>query len=217
MTDPQKTYRDYSVEEEVVNIITHGLGIFLGVAGLILLIAKGWNYRHWPYFLAVSIYGGTFIWTYTTSTLYHSLLKARIRVKNFVHLLDHTAIYLFIAGTYTPIAYYFLPQPWSAAILITIWLFALAGVVFKFHSIGRLNRLSTYLYLAMGWLIVIAAKPLLETAPATLLYWVLAGGISYSLGTVFFLMNNVKYSHGIWHLLVLGGSLCHFYGIYLFI
>ncbi len=213
-----KTYREYSKSEEWVNIITHGAGIVLGVAFLVLFIRKGFGEnRSTAYFITLSIYCCTFIWTYLTSTTYHSLYKAKVAVKNKVHLLDHTAIYLFIAGTYTPVAYFFLPQLWSIVILSLVWLFALAGIVFKVYSIGKWNKLSTYLYLAMGWLIVIAAKPLIENAPQDFLYLLLLGGICYSIGTIFFLMNTLKYAHGIWHLFVLAGSVAHFLGIYLFI
>jgi hemolysin III len=213
-----KTYREYSEQEEWVNIVTHAIGIVLGISSFVLFMLKGIEeQRTVAYFITLSIYCLTFSWTYITSTVYHSLFRASISLKNKAHLLDHTAIYLFIAGTYTPVAYFFLPGNWSIAILVLIWLFALAGVIFKLYSIGKWNKLSTYLYLTMGWLIVVAAKPLIETAPNELLYLIALGGICYSIGTIFFLMNGLKHAHGIWHLFVLAGSVAHLVGIYSFI
>lgn len=217
MKEVKETYQSYSKEEEWVNIITHGIGIALGVVGYFLLLFKENTPETIVYYISVTVYCATFVWTYTTSTVYHSLNNARIRLKNAFHLLDHTAIYLFIAGTYTPISVYFLPKGWSIFILIAIWTLALAGLIFKFFSIGKFNKLSTYLYLAMGWLIVIALKPLLDTAPINLIWWIVAGGVCYSLGTIFFLKDSLKYAHGIWHVWVLAGSICHFCGIYLYI
>lgn len=217
MITKEKTYRDYSVAEEIVNIITHGIGIALGIAGLVFLILKGLEKQSAVYMAAFVVYGATLIWTYTTSTVYHSLYKASVKIKNVFHLLDHTAIYLFIAGTYTPIALFALPSGWSTFILVSIWVLALLGVIFKFFAIGKWQKLSTFLYLLMGWMIVIAAKPLIGNAPASMLWWILAGGISYSIGTIFFMMNNLKYSHAVWHLFVLGGSICHYIGIYVYL
>ena len=218
MTNVKKTYRDYSSSEEILNIITHGIGIALGIAGLVFLILKGLEKESALYMTAFLIYGITLIWTYTTSTVYHSLFKiGSVKIKNAFHLLDHTAIYLFIAGTYTPVALFALPSGWNVFILTSIWVLAVLGVVFKIFSIGKWLKLSTVLYLLMGWMIIIAVKPLIETAPAPMLWWVLAGGISYSIGTIFFMMNRLKYSHALWHLFVLGDSICHYVAIYVYL
>lgn len=217
MKNNQPTYEETTRKEEIINIITHGAGIPLAIAGLVLLIKNGWEKESWLYMAALVIYGLTMLWTYTTSTVYHSLYKAHPRKRNVYHLLDHTAIYLFIAGTYTPIALFVLPGMWSIGIFSGIWALALIGVVFKVFFLGKFKKLSLVIYLLMGWMIVIAIKPLINHASTDLLFWILAGGACYSLGTVFFSLRRMPYSHGVWHLLVLGGSICHFVGIYLYV
>ncbi|MGB0176969.1 MAG: PAQR family membrane homeostasis protein TrhA, partial [Owenweeksia sp.] len=122
--EPEKTYREYSTPEEIANIITHGMGVLLGIGGFILLLLKGLEINNILYTISVCIYSLTLIWTYSTSTLYHSAYKARVKVKNIFHLMDHTAIYLFIAGTYTPVALFALPGGWKYGILIGIWVLA---------------------------------------------------------------------------------------------
>ena len=212
--EPVKTYREYSDPEEIANIITHGLGVVLGIGRFILLLIKGLRVGNPLYTVAVSIYSLTLIWTYSTSTLYHSAYKAGVKLKNTFHLMDHTAIYLFIAGTYTPVALFALPGDWRYIILGGIWTLAILGIIFKIFSIGRFNWLSTIFYLLMGWMILIAAKPLINYADPALVYWILAGGICYSLGVIFFMWDRLRYSHAIWHLWVLAGSICHFVAIY---
>lgn len=211
------TYGLTSKEEEVVNIITHGIGIPFAIVALILLIFSGLQNPNVGYLAAVILYGITMLWTYISSTLYHSLYKAQPQRRNKFHLLDHTAIYFFIAGTYTPIALFVLPGIWRWIIFGGIWFLAIAGVTFKFFALGKYPKLSLIIYLLMGWLIVIAIKPLFTNASNELLFWIFAGGLSYSIGTIFFSLKAVKYSHGVWHLFVLGGSVCHFLGIYWYI
>lgn len=215
-TMSRKTYQEYSRTEEILNIITHGVGIPLAITGLVMLTLKA-EQRSDAYLYAGIIYGISMLGTYLTSTLYHGTFNLGSKIRNWFHLLDHAAIYVFIAGTYTPIAYFMLPEGWNWGILAGVWAFALIGVVFKLVAIGKYKKLSLALYLMMGWLIVIAAKPLWETAPHNLVYWIIAGGAFYSLGTVFFSLRKVPYSHAIWHLLVLGGSICHFVGIYIYV
>lgn len=212
---PQQTFDTSSRSEEILNSISHGIGIPLGLAGLGLLLARGLHLGNWVYIVAVSVYGLSLIWTYTTSTLYHSFYRASVKRRNLWHLLDHTAIYIFIAGTYTPVALFALPGLWDIGILIGIWSLAIGGVLIKLFSIGKYKKLSLVFYLLMGWMIVVAVKPLVDFAPPALLYWLLGGGICYSLGTIFFSLRKLRYSHAIWHLFVLAGSACHFVGIYL--
>lgn len=212
--EEERTFEVTSKQEELWNSISHGIGIPIGLLALGLLIKEAVDTRSTVYLIAVLIYGITFIWTYTTSTLYHLAHNASVRVRNFLHLLDHTAIYLFIAGTYTPVAIFALPEIWNLGILIGIWALAIGGILIKIFSIGRFRKLSLAFYLAMGWLIILAAKPLVDSAPLPLIYWLLAGGVFYSIGTVFFSWRSLKYGHAIWHIFVLGGSICHFYGIY---
>ena len=210
----ERTYDQSTRQEEIWNSISHGIGIPIGLLALGLLIREAIQTQNTVYLIAVLVYGITFTWTYTTSTLYHLSHNASVKVRNLLHLLDHTAIYLFIAGTYTPLAIFALPEIWNLGILIGIWSLAIGGILIKIFSIGKWRKLSLVFYLLMGWMIVLAAKPLLDFAPMPLIYWILAGGAFYTLGTIFFSLRKLKYAHAIWHVFVLGGSLCHFYGIY---
>lgn len=214
---PEKSFEDTTRKEEIWNSISHGIGIPLGLAGLALLLVQGFHLGNWVYLVAVTVYGLSLTWTYITSTLYHSLHNASVKKRNFLHLLDHTAIYIFIAGTYTPVALFALPDIWDISILIGIWALAIAGVLIKVFSIGKYKKLSLVFYLLMGWMIIVAIEPLISFAPMPLLYWMLAGGIFYSLGTIFFSLRKLRFSHAIWHLFVLAGSACHFVGIYAYL
>jgi hemolysin III len=207
-----KTVRIQTRGEEIANALTHAVGAALGVAGLVILVTsavmKGDPWK----VVSFSVFGATLIILYTMSTLYHYAKNER--VKSFLHILDHASIFLLIAGTYTPVALVTMRGPWGWSIFGVIWGIALVGIILKIFYTGRFNGLSTALYLAMGWLIVIALKPLLAAMPPAGLYWFLAGGISYSLGTVFYSWKSLRYNHAIWHLFVMGGSACHFFGIY---
>jgi len=209
----QATFPSYRPREEWANIISHGLGIPLAVIALIALAIQA-SQRPEPYAWLVLVYALTMLWTYLTSTVYHATYRAAVPVRNMFHLLDHTAIYLFIAGTYTPVAWYGLPPGWREGILISVWSIAAAGLLSKFFMMGRLPKLSLALYISMGCLIVVAASPLWNYAPRAMIYWLLAGGLCYLIGTVFYSLRQMPYHHAIWHLLVLAGSFCHFWGIY---
>lgn len=212
----QQTPSKQSVPQEWGNIISHGIGIPFAIVALVLLLSEAPE-RSTAYLWVVLVYALTMLWTYVTSTVYHSSYKAQAKWRHFWHLLDHTAIFLFIAGTYTPVAYYMLPPVWSTAVLTSVWVIAGGGVIMKIFTLGRFPKLSLALYLLMGWLIVAAARPLWLTAPPELVYWIAAGGASYSIGTVFFSLRKMPYSHTVWHLFVLGGTVCHFLGIYHYI
>jgi hemolysin III len=206
-----------SPKEEIWNTITHGIGIPFALAALVLLIGKASDRGDISYWIAALLYGFSMLWTYITSTVYHSMFNAKESLRYYLHLIDHTAIYLFIAGSYTPIALFILPGMWSTIILTSVWSLALIGVVYKLFFLGKYQKLSLAIYLLMGWLIVFAIKPLFESAPNELLIWIFAGGACYTLGTIFFSLRSLPFSHSIWHLLVLSGSICHFIGIYLYI
>jgi hemolysin III len=206
-----------SPKEETWNAITHGIGIPFALAALVLLIGKASDRGDLSYWIAALLYGFSMLWTYVTSTVYHSMYNAKDSLRHYLHLIDHTAIYLFIAGSYTPIALFILQGMWSTIILSSVWSLALVGVVYKLFFLGKYQKLSLAIYLLMGWLIVFAIKPLFESAPQELLIWIFAGGAFYTVGTIFFSLRKLRFSHSIWHLLVLGGSICHFVGIYLYI
>jgi hemolysin III len=204
-----------SFGEELANSLTHGLGTALSIAGLILLIvlsslqADAWR------IVSVSIYGTCLVLLYTASTLYHNFRSAR--VKHVFQIMDHSAIYLLIAGTYTPFTLVLLRGGWGWSLFGVIWGLALSGILFKIFFINRFNVLSTLIYLLMGWLIIIAFQPLMHHIPVDGLYWLLAGGIAYSAGTVFYLWEKLPFHHAIWHLFVLAGSVCHYFAVLFYV
>ena len=197
--------------EEIANAITHGIGLLLSIAGfVVLLVLAALRGTAW-HIVACSIYGATLICLYTASTLYHAVISPR--VKRALRIFDHSAIYLLIAGTYTPFLLVSLRGPWGWSLFGVIWGLALVGVLFKFWFVERFAILSTVVYIAMGWLVVIAAKPVITHLPLTAIIWLLAGGLAYTGGVIFFAAKRIPYSHAIWHLFVLAGSICHYFAV----
>lgn len=185
---------------------THALGTAFAISALVVMVwvANGNLIRE----IASWIFGITLILLYGSSTIYHSLTTPRL--KNFFQILDHACIYLLIAGSYTPITLVALKGAWGWSIFGIIWLLAIGGVLLKaLMQRDRENWLSTGLYLLMGWLVVIAARPLLNSVPGPGVAWLVAGGLSYSLGVIFFVWRRLPFNHAIWHLFVLTGSFCH--------
>lgn len=199
--------RDQSLGEEIANSISHGIGAFAAVVITPFLIIKAIPSGP-ASVIGVSVFGATMILLYLSSTLYHAFPHSR--TKRVFRIFDHSAIFLLIAGTYTPFTLGVLPGAWGWTLFGIVWVLAVIGVVIKsIQSIGT-SKLSIALYLAMGWLGVIAAKPLIEFLPMRGLFWLLAGGVMYSVGVIFFAFDHrIKYSHFIWHLFVLGGTGCH--------
>lgn len=199
---------------EIFNSITHGIGVLLSVAALVLLLVFG-SLRDadaWK-IVSFSIYGASLIILYMASTLFHAFRKGK--TKNFFNLFDHSSIFILIAGTYTPFCLVSLRGPWGWTLFGLIWGFAIAGVLFKvFFYTDKLRFISTVFYVAMGWLILIALGPLIKNVPAGGLYWLLAGALSYSFGVTFYLWRKYAWNHVIWHLFVLGGSISHFFAIF---
>jgi len=201
----------HRIRDEIANALTHGVGAAAALAGgavLITLAAIGGD--GWQLAGAI-VFGVTLLLLYTASTLYHAIQHpiAKGRLKVF----DHCAIYLLIAGTYTPFTLVGLRGPWGWSMFAAIWTLALAGVVFKLFYTGRFPRLSTAIYLAMGWLVVVAMKPMLASIDAWALGWLLAGGVFYTLGTYFYHRESIPYAHAIWHMFVIAGSVCHFVAV----
>lgn len=197
--------------EELANAVTHGIGAILSLAGLVVLIVLAVLRGSAWHILACAIYGASLLCLYTASTLYHSVVSPRL--KRALRIFDHSAIYLLIAGTYTPFLLINLRGPWGWTLFGIVWSLALAGVFFKFRFTGRFEAVSVALYLAMGWLIVIAARPALSHISQPTLLWLLAGGVAYSLGVIFYLAQRIPFHHAIWHLFVLGGSVCHYIAV----
>lgn len=201
-----------TTREELANALTHGVGAAASIIGAAVLIPLAAQFGSiWEISSAV-VFSISLVLLYSASTLYHSArdLVRRSRLQ----VLDHCAIFLLIAGTYTPFVLVSMRGAWGWTLFGTIWGMAAAGVIFKLFLTGRYNRLSTAIYLAMGWLGLIAAKPLFEALPTAALLLIVLGGISYSVGTLFYHNSRIRYSHAIWHLFVLGGSTCHFFAVF---
>ena len=192
---------------ETANSITHGLGAILSVLALVLLVVSAALHGSARHVLAAAVFGATLVLLYTMSTLYHALRNPR--AKRVFHILDHSSIYLLIAGTYTPFCLATLRGAWGWSLFGVIWGLAALGVGFKAFFTGRFQALSTTVYLAMSWLVLVAAVPLWRALPAAGMAWLLAGGFFYTLGVAFYAWHRLKFHHAIWHLFVLGGSLCH--------
>jgi len=203
--------RALSVGEEIGNSITHGLGLIASIAAVPFLVIKARSSSDDTALTGAIIYGATLILLYATSTVYHALPISK--GKQLFRVLDHSAIYLLIAGTYTPFGLGPLRGPWGTGLLVVIWILAAIGIAAKVIGGFKLPRLSTALYLLMGWLIVVAIKPLIENVPLEGLMWLAAGGLAYTGGVVFYSMKRMRYSHMIWHLCVAAGSVCHFIAV----
>jgi hemolysin III len=201
--------RTQSLGEEIANSVSHGVGLLVAIASIPLLLAAAMQRGG---LLGASIFATTMVLLYLTSTLYHAW--PHTRVKQVFRTLDHAAIYLLIAGTYTPFTLGVLRGVWGWTILGVVWTLAIAGVVHKALGGIRHRSLSTGLYLGMGWLGVILVKPLLQVMPGWGLFWLAAGGISYTVGVVFFACDRrLRYGHFVWHLFVLAGTACHFIAV----
>jgi hemolysin III len=212
--DPQtkKEYRQLTNREEVVNSITHGIGALLSIVALVaLVILADKNGDIW-HTVSYSIYGVTLILLYLSSTLYHSFSKPRI--KNLFARLDHVSIFMLIAGTYTPILLINIHGAWGWTLFGIIWGIAVVGAVIRSIYLHRFRKLMVAVYLLMGWMFVLAGKQIYLNLPAKSLMFLVLGGIAYSVGVVFYMWRKLPYSHGIWHLFVLGGSVLHFFAIY---
>ena len=205
----------YSIGEEIANSITHGIGIVLAIAALGILTAFAGIYGNVWHIVSVSIYGTTMILLYTASTLYHSIQHPRI--KKILQALDHSAIYLLIAGTYTPFTLVSLRGPWGWWLFGVMWGFAVLGVVFQLSLMRRWRAVSLGLYIGMGWAIVVAIKPLIASVAAGGIVFLILGGLAYTTGIFFYSWKKLKYHHAVWHLFVLTGSILHFFAVLFYV
>ena len=203
------------VREEVANSVTHGLGLLASIIGAVVLVSlaalqgEGWHVA------SAAVYGATLVALYAASTLYHVFKGTKAR--DVLRLLDHCAIYLLIAGTYTPVTLVSLRGGWGWALFGAVWALAVAGISFKVFATGRFGYLSTVAYVLMGWICVLALRPILLLLSPGAIALLLAGGVAYTVGTLFYAWERIPYSHAVWHLFVIAGSVCHYLAIYLYV
>lgn len=207
--------RSETPAEHLANALTHGAGFGLSIACLVLLVVFAALRRGAWEVVSCAIYGATLVVLYLASTLYHSIQRPRVR--RVLNIIDHAAIYLLIAGTYTPYLLVPLRGALGWSLFGVIWGLAVVGIVFQALFISRYKVFSTLTYLAMGWMVVATIVPLLKALPVMAVTWLAIGGACYTLGTVFYVWQRLKFAHAIWHLFVLAGSLCHFFGILFFV
>ena len=208
-------WQEQTPAEETASSIVHGIGAALSVAGLVLLVVfAGLRGDPWRV-VSFSIYGATLIILYVVSTLFHGFKRPRL--KRLFRILDLSAVYLLIAGTYTPLTLVSLRGAWGWTLFGLTWGLAAGGVVFRSIFPERHELVSFGIYLVMGWLILIAVKPMIEMLPPGLLLWLLIGGACYMVGLVFYALRRLPFHHTIWHVLVLAGSISHFFGILFFL
>ncbi len=205
-------YSNQTRKEEIINAISHGTGVLLSIAGLVLLLVYASMQGDIWKIISFSIYGASLIILYLISTLYH-LLKTD-KLKKLFQILDHSSIYLLIAGTYTPILLINLKGVLGWTYFGIVWGLAIIGILLKSHFINKSELLTVIIYILMGWIIIFALKPLITSISFSGFLWLLAGGISYTAGVVFFLWESLPFQHFIWHLFVMGGSICHFFLIF---
>lgn len=205
----------YTIPEEIANAVTHGIGVLLAAAALSILVVFATLYGNVWYIVSFSVYGATLVILYLVSTLYHSFQNPK--VKQIFRIMDHSSIYLLIAGTYTPFTLTTLRGPVGWTVFGVIWGLALVGILFKVFFINKFRILSTLIYIAMGWAIVFAMKPMLAVFPPNGMKFLVIGGILYTLGGILYVFKKIKFSHAVFHLFILAGSICHFFSILLYV
>lgn len=205
----------FSKNEEIANAITHGIGVFLSIAALVILTVFSSIHGTVWHIVSFTIYGTTMLLLYLSSTLLHSFPKGK--VKNIFEVFDHASIYLFIAGTYTPLLFVVIKGWLGWTIFGVIWGLAIIGVCFKVFFVKKFVVLSTVFYVLMGWLIILAWNPLVTTLSSEGLSLLIVGGVLYTIGAIFYVWRAFPYHHAVWHLFVLGGSIAHFFAIFLYV
>jgi len=210
------TPQGYTLAEEIANSISHGIGLVFGIVGLVLLLVQAVDSHAGTMAItSYSLYGGSMILLFLASTLYHAIPHPR--AKTWLKKFDHCAIYLLIAGTYTPFLLVGLNSPLAHGLMVVIWSLALLGIVFKLTIAHRFEMLSVITYLTMGWLSLVVIYEMAVKLAAGSVVLLAIGGLVYSLGVIFYVCERIPWNHAIWHGFVLGGSICHFLAIYLYI
>ena len=211
MDAPAAGARTLTKGEEIANSLTHGAGLLASLVAFPFLVVAA--SRRWgaPEVVGAAVFASSLVALYLVSTLYHAVRPSR--AKQVLQKLDHTAIYLLIAGSYTPFTLGVLRGPWGWALLSLVWAIAGTGIALEFAFGKKVHRLAVGLYVAMGWLVVVAAKPLVAAVPWPGLAWLAAGGLLYTGGVAFYAAKGMRYAHAVWHLFVLAGSACHFVAV----
>ena len=210
-----KLKRPFSIGEEIAHSVIHGAGTGLGIAALVILVVFAARLGDVWRIVSYSIYGSTLILLYLASTLYHGIQHKK--AKPVFEIFDHSAIYLLIAGTYTPFLLVLLRDAWGWSMFGIIWALAITGIVFKSIFMEKMEKVSLGIYILMGWLIVIILKPMIGRLPWSGFMFLLSGGLCYTVGAVFYAWQSLKYAHIVWHLFVLAGSILHFFCILLYV
>ncbi len=200
-----------SMGEEIASSITHSIGTGLSIAALVILIIVATKSKDVWKIVSFSIYGTSLILLYLTSTLYHSIITPKI--KNIFRILDHSAIYLLIAGSYTPITLTFMRGTWGWTLFGLVWAMAISGIILTALLLDKLKVILVISYVAMGSLAIIAIKPMIQMVPKGMIIWLFIGGACYLSGLIFYLWRKLPYHHPIWHVFVLAGSISHFLGV----
>ncbi len=204
-------YRTLTAGEEIFNSITHGIGTLLSIAGLVILTVFATYEGNTWHVVSFTIFGASMVLLYLSSTLYHSVTQQKI--KNLFARFDHAAIFLLIAGTYTPFVLTTLRGPLGWTLFGIIWGLAITGIIIRSIYLTRFRKRMVAIYVAMGWMFLIAIVPMVKNLPAESITFLFIGAGCYSLGVIFYAWRNLKYGHGIWHLFVLGGSITHFFSV----
>ena len=214
MSDPREI-KFYSPLEEKINIFSHAVALMLSILALVLMVMRASLHGNVWHIVSVSIFGVGLIALYAASTAYHSATKPELRAR--LRIIDHATIYILIAGSYTPFTLVTLNGSVGWVIFAVSWGLALSGIILKLFFTGRFNLLSTLMYVFMGWIIIFAVKPLIAGLPVEGLYWLVAGGLAYTIGAVVYSIKKIPLNHAIFHLFVVMGSFCHFMAVYFYV
>jgi hemolysin III len=207
--------KEYSLLEERINITSHAIGFILSVVALVLLVMHAVLHGHFWHIVSFSVFGISLIALYAASTIYHSAENIVLRSK--LRIIDHAAIYVLIAGTYTPFTLITLGGLTGWVIFSVSWGMAFVGIILKIFFTGKYDVISTLMYVFMGWIIVFALEPLIHNLSSEGLFWLVAGGVAYTVGAVLYSIKKIKFNHAIFHVFVLIGSICHFVSVYFYV
>ena len=215
-SDLAKKPARYSTGEEIANAVTHGIAALMSIAGLAILVGFAVAYSGSPtVIVAVSVFGASMIFLYVASTLYHAIPNQK--AKQILQRLDHSMIFVLIAGSYTPFCLVTLKGVTGIALCVAVWAIAIAGIALQGLLIKKSKWLNSLLYLAMGWLVILVIEPLIENLAAGGLWLLTAGGLAYSLGVIFYIWKSIPYSHAIWHIFVFAGTVLQFLAVLLYV